>query len=225
MIIGNGLIASAFKESNVDFSDYMIFASGVSNSMEFDENEYNREKKLIIETLNSNKKLKFIYFSSILVGYIDNKYYNNKIKNEELIKNNSNNYIIFRVPQIVGELGNSRNIINHFKNCINNKEEITIYENTQRSLIDVEDLVDIVNYCKDKTEREILNFSYIEKIEVLDLCHLIANILNQKPIIKCIKNKLSNNWDIENSKLIEKALMNIKLLNYNLNVLQKYLKK
>ena len=44
MIIGNGLIASAFASTNENYSDYIIFASGVSSSKENSDVEYNREK-------------------------------------------------------------------------------------------------------------------------------------------------------------------------------------
>jgi UDP-2-acetamido-2,6-beta-L-arabino-hexul-4-ose reductase len=225
MIVGNGLIASGFKSSKEDYSKYIIFASGVSNSKESNSKEYDREKKIIIETINNNKKLKFIYFSSILTGIINNEYYNQKLENEKLIEKNCSNYIIFRVPQIIGKLGNPNNLINYFKDCINSKKEITIYNNTQRSLIDIEDLVNVVNYCKEKVNCKILNFSYVKKIEVLDLCNFVAEILNQKPIKKCINSNSNNNWDICNSKLISDAIVNIDLLNYNYNVIKKYLNK
>ena len=225
MIIGNGLIASGFKSSDEDYSKYIIFASGVSNSKESNSKEYDREKKLIIESINNNKKLKFIYFSSILTGVVNNEYYNQKLENEKLIEKNCSNYIIFRVPQIIGKLGNPNNLINYFKDCINSKKEITIYNNTQRSLIDIEDLVNVVNYCKDKANCETLNFSYVRKIEALDLCNFVADILTQKPNIKCINSNSNNNWDICNSKLISEAIVSIDLLNYNYNVIKKYLKK
>jgi nucleoside-diphosphate-sugar epimerase len=225
MIIGKGLIGSGFRNSVFDYSDFIIFASGVSNSNENIDAEYIREKDLINKTIKDNKNLKFIYFSSILAGIVNNKYYNQKLENEKLIKINCSNYIIFRVPQIIGNLGNSNNLINHFKDCITNKKEIIIYKNTQRSLIDIEDLVDVVNYCKDKVNCQILNFSYVKKIEVLDLCNFIGDILKQKPIVKCINSSSNTNWDTCNSRLINEAIVNIDSLNYNYNVIKKYLKR
>ena len=61
MVIGNGLIASAFERyKNND--DIIIFASGVSNSQETSELAFNREINLMKRYLNLDKKL--IYFST-----------------------------------------------------------------------------------------------------------------------------------------------------------------
>ena len=52
MIIGNGLIASIF--SDIDSDELLIFASGVSNSTCASDNEYLRERNLLIESINKN---------------------------------------------------------------------------------------------------------------------------------------------------------------------------
>ena len=44
MVIGNGLLAKGFKNSNYNFDDYIIFTSGVSNSKENDIEEFEKEK-------------------------------------------------------------------------------------------------------------------------------------------------------------------------------------
>jgi nucleoside-diphosphate-sugar epimerase len=223
MIIGKGLIATGFELSKEDYSNYIIFASGVSNSKEINDSEYTREKKLILKTIKENKNLKIIYFSSILVDTTKNKYFNNKLEIENLIKKNSNNYIIFRLPQIIGNHGNPKNLVNHIKNSIINGDEIIINSEIERSLLDIDDLVSIVNYCKDKINCEILKISGIEKIKVFTLCELIGKLLNKKPILKIINNDKYDNWYVENSKLINDAIINIEPINYNYNVLKKYI--
>lgn len=223
MIIGRGLIGNGFDSSNDDYSNYIIFASGVSNSKEISDNEYNREKELIIKTINENKGLKFIYFSSVLVGIAKNKYYNTKLEFEEIIKSNTTNYIIFRIPQIIGKIGNSNNLINYLKHSIINQNEITIYGNVERSLIDVDDLIKIVDYCKDKINREVLILSSIEKIKVVTLCEIISEVVNKKPIYNIIDDFENNNWEINNSKIINEAIFDIESEGYNYRVLKKYL--
>ena len=221
MIIGKGLIASAFELTKENYLDYIIFASGVSSSRENNDDEYNREKELIIETIKQNKGFKFIYFSSISVNV--NKYFEHKLKMENIIKEYTSNYIIFRIPQVVGRIGNPNNLVNHIKNCILNGNEIMTNNYVERALLDVEDLVMIVNYCKDKTIGETLNLSGIEKIKVYDLCNLIGELLNKKPIIKIVDNIDYNNWVIDNSELINEAIIGFNKSNYNLNILKKYL--
>lgn len=225
MIIGNGLLAKGFINSNINHDDFIIFCSGVSNSKEMNYDNFNREKELVIKTITENKNLKFIYFSSILTGVSNNNYYNHKIDVENLIKKESNNYIIFRVPQIIGSIGNKNNLFNFLKESILNDDEINIFENVKRALLDIDDLIDIVNYCKDKVNSEIINISYIEKISVLELVVIISNYLNKIPKIKTIFNKTIDNWDIKNSEIIYQYIndINIKTNGYTNKIVKKYI--
>ena len=45
MIIGSGFIANSFRKSNFNTKDYIIFASGVSNSKEDKSKNFEREVK------------------------------------------------------------------------------------------------------------------------------------------------------------------------------------
>lgn len=47
MIVGNGLVASAFLPYFAEDPEIMIFASGVSNSRETRKEEFVREEKLL----------------------------------------------------------------------------------------------------------------------------------------------------------------------------------
>ena len=184
MIIGNGLLANEFKKHSEDYKDYIVFASGVSNSKENRPEEFIREKELIIKTITENKDLTFIYFSSVLVGITNNDYYNHKLAMEELIKNETSNHVIFRVPQIIGKLGNQNNLVNFLKNSIINKTEITVRTRVSRALIDIEDLEKIVNYGKDSCDEKILFLSHIEKTSVNELISIISKLLKIEPITK-----------------------------------------
>ena len=106
MIIGNGLIANAFKNYCSDFEDFVIFASGVSDSNEIDDAKFNRERELLINTIKQNPDKKIIYFTSVLTTTDENKYYNHKKEMAEIIINSKNEYIIYRVPQLIGKNGN-----------------------------------------------------------------------------------------------------------------------
>ena len=104
MIIGNGLIANGFDKYRYN-DDVLIFASGVSNSMENNENEFNKEYELLKDSIDIPSKL--IYFSTCSIVDDSNKspYILHKIKMEKLIRENSNNYLIFRLPIVVGNIG------------------------------------------------------------------------------------------------------------------------
>ena len=62
MIIGNGLIANSFLDS--DLNNIIIFASGVSNSKEENLLEFDREKKLLLRIIYENFNKKIVYFST-----------------------------------------------------------------------------------------------------------------------------------------------------------------
>lgn len=226
MIVGSGLLSSEFAKFSHSFNEYLIFASGVSNSKETNTNNFNREKELLITTLNDYPNLKLIYFSSVLTNIIDNDYYRHKLEVEDIIKNKSKNYIIFRIPQIIGLNGNQLNIVNFLKNSIKNGNKILVYEDVYRSLIDIEDLVKIVMYCMDKTNNSLLFLSDIEKITVKDLSIKIGNILN-KPVNMSDSISPENlNWSRKNDELINESFEFLKISKngYNDKILKKYIK-
>lgn len=226
MIIGSGLLSSEFKKYSHLLDDCIIFASGVSDSKETNVDNFEKEKKLLLNTINENQNLKLIYFSSVLTEVIDNQYYRHKLEIENIIENNCRNYIIFRIPQVVGVKGNENNIVNFIKNSIKNDNELLVYQNVYRSLIDVEDLVNIVMYCVTKTNNELLTFSYIEKIKVVDLSTKISNLLRKSPKIKEEPSSSNLNWESLNHSLINESLEFLKIERdgYIDKILKKYIK-
>lgn len=225
MIIGNGLLGLNFNLFKDDFKNYVVFTSGVSNSKEIDINQFNREKELILKTLEEYKELTFIYVSSILAGSTKDGYYNHKLEMEKLIRSNSKKYLIFRVPQIVGDIGNKNNLINFLKENIKNGEEIVIYNNIERAIIDIDDFVKIVNYCKDKTINEIIIISHIEKIKVIDLCKSISSILKKELKFKISYDYQVMDWDFNSSSLFSEALIKLNINNegYSEKIIKKYI--
>ena len=226
MIIGNGLIASEFKKKAKDYEGCVVFAAGVSNSGEINKDEFNREKLLLTQTLDKYKDIKFIYFSTILVGFVDNAYYRHKEEMEKLIEKKAISYLIFRVPQLVGIGGNKNNLINYFKNNIQDNKTITIYEGVRRSFMDIEDAVKIVYYCKEKANRTIIKIPGIEKIKVIDLCNRIGRILEKSPKIIIFASDEAAGWEDEESDLYSAALTDLEInqKGYTQRILEKYLK-
>jgi UDP-2-acetamido-2,6-beta-L-arabino-hexul-4-ose reductase len=201
MVIGNGLIAKSFSRSKL-FDDYLIFASGVSNSNTTDENEFKREENLLVKNLSKDKPL--IYFSSIFSSSIDNPYFNHKRNMENLIKNSHNNFYIFRMPQIIGNGGNANNIINLFVSNILNDKKIEIWKDSERSIVDIDDVVNIISYViKNKPNNKIYNVSGVESIPVIEIVGIMEDILSKKSMIEFIDKKStlveSNSIEIEDS--------------------------
>lgn len=220
-IIGNGLLSSIFCEN--DNYNCLIFASGVSNSSETSSENFNRERKLIINTIEEYSELTFVYFSSVFIER-NNPYYFHKKEMEKIIKDNCKNYLIIRLPQIVGKTGNKNNIFNLFKNKINNNDQLTIYGNFSRSLIDVEDVKTVVLHCLDNKIYGEINFVEVESVNILDLAKRISKILNKKPNYLILNNK-EESISFRNTFVIDELIKNetIKSHNYINNILKKYL--
>jgi len=93
MKLGHGDIASALT----DREDRLYFASGVSNSQETRETEYQREIDLLMQ---QDKWRHIVYFSSLSIFYTDTRYAQHKRQIEKLIKKNFGHYTIVRIGNI-----------------------------------------------------------------------------------------------------------------------------
>jgi len=223
MIIGNGLISKSLEVLFKQDEDVIIFASGVSNSQETNETNFLREQKLLEEILNSFIDKKIVYFSSILLKKnISSPYYNHKRKMEKLIKKKSKNFLIIRLPQVIGFGGNNKNLINYFINKINSSEIIEIEKKTYRSIIDVSDLKKIIVHSI-TTNKKIVNIYGFERIEVLKLAILVSELTN-KPINILLK-KRGKSIKKEKFNLTKKIAkeIDIDIKNYTKKTLKKYL--
>lgn len=93
MIIGNGDLAGVLP----DRDDLMFFASGVSNSQEARESEYQREANLL---LDQHRGSHIVYFSSLAVFTSNTRYAQHKRDMESMVKLNFPNYTIIRLGNI-----------------------------------------------------------------------------------------------------------------------------
>lgn len=188
-IIGNGLLAKSFIDYKTDKKyDCIIFASGVSNSTENNLSNFSKEVNLINKTISENKNSKIVYFSSIFINR-KTAYYEHKANIENIIQEKSSDFLILRLPQLVGKGGNPNNIFNFFKDKILKEESISIIEKSERSLIDIDDVRDFIIFSLENNISGILNFSSIEKFNVMDLAVIMANNLNKKLNYNLLINK------------------------------------
>ena len=140
MIIWNGLIWTALKL--IDSDEYIFFASWVSDSKINDEVQFIREIDLLNKYLDTGAKL--IYFSSCSIydtTLQSTPYVTHKKNIEKLICQNASNYLIVRISNIVWNAWNSNNIMNFLYEAIKTKKDFNIWKDAERSLLDVEDLV------------------------------------------------------------------------------------
>lgn len=126
-IIGHGDIASAI----IDREGLTFFCSGVSNSRETRESEYQREENLLM-TQDRNQHL--IYFSSLCIFYVDNRYAQHKMHMEDLVKRYFEHYTIMRIGNIDWGV-NPNTLINYFRGKSKEGEPFEV-QDTYRYVVD-----------------------------------------------------------------------------------------
>lgn len=226
MVVGNGMLGKSFVKYD-SHDSVIIFASGVSNSQNTDIEEFRREKELLLHIIRDYKTKALVYFSSCHIDeYISIPYYQHKSEMEKIIQKEMKHYWIFRLPQVVGYSGNNATLINYFIFNILNNNELTLWNNTKRNIIDVEDVFKISEYFID-------NYIYVNKIvniaspynySILDIVKKIETFLNKEAVFKVINkgNSLEINIDDLN---IYKNELNVNFNeSYLENVLNKYYK-
>jgi nucleoside-diphosphate-sugar epimerase len=113
MIIGRGDIASAIADvPSLDRPDRIYFASGVSNSQETRNEEYEREAQLLVQQ-DPTKHL--VYFSSLSVFYANTRYALHKRTMEGLIRTHFLRHTIMRLG-VIDWGNNPHTIINYMRN-------------------------------------------------------------------------------------------------------------
>jgi len=222
MVVGNGMLAKAFKmyENN---GDVVIFASGVSNSKEENIFEYKRELSLLKKYINSKK---IIYFSTISIfdeSLSRLKYISHKLEVEKFIKENWQNYIIFRLPNVVGKSENTNTSFNFFKDKILKNEEIQIQKNAIRYFIDVDDLSNILPIIISKETKKTINVCFDNKIFITEMILFFEELLKIKAKKTLIEG--GENYEIDNYYFMNIVKENNIIFNseYNKNLIKKYL--
>ena len=224
IIVGSGLIAKALDKipSNDDF---LIFASGVSDSCETREVEFQREIDLIQESLQRNKKL--IYFSSLDVVLRKDKfnsYLRHKLNVEKILEKKS--AIVLRLPQLVGSRQNKKNLIPYLYNKIVNKKEFELKINYLRNLVDINDLSKIVECLikKNNYSEKYLNIFNPKFIKILDIIRIIERLSNTKAIYTISEESFEiNNLTVSDEYLsfLKESSVEFHSL-YNIDLIKKY---
>lgn len=182
MIIGNGQLAKAFTP--YDKKDFIIFASGVSNSSCLQKNEFEREETLLIKTLSENKEKKFVYFSSCALSandYKKNAYYIHKKNMEEIITNHSGNYYIFRLPQLFGKLKHHETLINYIYEAVLKEKKLTIYNEAYRYVIEIEDVRKfVISFIKNHESNCILDIANPYRYQVIEIVKAFELLLGKQ---------------------------------------------
>ncbi len=143
MIIGSGLIATAFTRKDIVLPDVCIYAAGVSNSTCIDPSEFLREKQRLLEIMNSQaRESAFVYFGTCSVydqDAIDTPYVKHKLEMEQLVAAHPD-HLIIRLPQVAGRTVNPHTLLNFLYARISRSESFSLWKYAQRNIIDVSDV-------------------------------------------------------------------------------------
>ena len=135
MIVGNGLIASAIG----DIEGVIVFASGVANSTERRQEEFDREVALF-DTMPDNRFL--VYFSTCAVfEWPYTPYVEHKRNMERLVMKRRG--LVIRLPQVAGRSANSHTLLNFLHQKIVSGEPFEIWSRAVRRVIDIDDIVPV----------------------------------------------------------------------------------
>jgi len=204
MVIGSGLIGKAF-ESYINNDDVLIFASGVSNSKNEVQSNFDRELNL----LKGQQKFKglFVYFSTTSiedVELINSKYIKHKLCIEEIIKTKFENHLIVRLPNVVGDSKNNATLVNFFRHCIINNIQFSVQKNAYRYLVDVKDVFTNVDKVIKRGEHlnRVATLITNKKISVLDIVVNIEDELNKKGNYELIEGGSNYNLQLDEIFLV-----------------------
>lgn len=144
MIVGKGLLAQAFEPKFGATSNVVVFASGVSNSLETRVDEFTREELLLRQLLDHDAE-RFIYFGSCgaiapesgLSPYMRHK------RNMESLVLSAPHGLVLRLPQVVGRTKNPHTLTNFLRDRIVAGEHFMVWAQAERNLIDIDDIVSV----------------------------------------------------------------------------------
>ncbi len=145
-IVGSGDIASVLQERE----GIVFFASGVSNSGELPESEYQREKDLLLQ---QDRSQRIVYFGSLSIFYSDTRYTQHKREMEELVKGNFDKYCIVRIGNI--DFGdNPHTLINFLRNKYKSGEPLQIMD-VERYVVGQDEFLHWIDLIPDNLNCEI----------------------------------------------------------------------
>lgn len=143
MVVGNGMMAQAFS-GYAQSTRIVIFASGVSNSLETDPREFSREQNLLAEVRNANPQALLVYFSTCSVEDADRRntpYVRHKLAMESFLASSPGKWLVFRLPLVIGRGHRGATFAQFLYQKISGGQSFEIWANATRYPIDVDDVL------------------------------------------------------------------------------------
>jgi nucleoside-diphosphate-sugar epimerase len=185
MITGKGLIAKTFISYEHNDS-IVIFASGVSNSTETNPFAFQREIDQLNNILLTTDDRLLVYFSTTSINNKSaNKspYIIHKINMETQVLRLPN-FIILRLPQIIGKSSNPFTLTNFLYRKIKLGEEFELWSKAKKDLLDADDLFAIAKRIIDSKfyKNTIINIGTTNKHSMQYIVSVFEKILSKEAI-------------------------------------------
>jgi nucleoside-diphosphate-sugar epimerase len=183
MIVGKGLLATAFHERFAADPSVMIFASGVSDSTTDDQAAFERERSLLEHALQTWPG-RVVYFSSCAAGdpaTAISPYLQHKRRMEASVLGRDHT-TIFRLPQVVGRTDNPSTLTNFLYDRISNEKRFTVWTRAERNLIDVDDVASIgAGLVNDPgIDERVISIAAPRSLPILSIIDIFEMVLGQK---------------------------------------------
>lgn len=182
MIVGKGLLAKAFEQHFGGNRDVVVFASGVSNSLETRPSEFAREEKLLRELLDP-KARRFVYFGSC--GATANEleltaYMRHKRAMESLVLSVPHG-LVLRLPQVVSSAANPHTLTNFLRDRIVSGEHFAVWARAERNLIDIDDIIDIAIHLVEElpTEATAISIASLDSLTMPEIIRIFERVLGR----------------------------------------------
>lgn len=223
MIVGRGMIAKEFCKYEEEYQDFCVFASGVSYANCTSQYEFEREFLLLKEQEKHKKKI--IYFSSFHVLKETNenkKYIEHKLCMENFIINNFRDYLIIRLPNVIGEGGNKHTLFSMFYHNLIENKKMSLYKHAYRFIMDVSD-VEFFTRQLMHTNMKICNMVFNNAFNVIQIADMFEKVIGKKYNKEVIE-KGEGIYKIDN-KSFNEFLNDIKFNYYENKYLEQVIKK
>ena len=226
MVIGNGMVAKRFESYKTD-QQFLIFASGVSNSKSINPEAYERELVLLKKSMEENPDKTLVYFSTCSIydpGEEESKYVLHKRHIERLIEERQKQFHIFRVSNLVGRSANRNTILNFYVHHILEGVNFDLWTNATRNLIDIDDVYRIADHILKKgiAPNQVINIANTENYSTQEIIIAIEGLWRTKANYIPIQKGNAFDIDLSLTTPIIKELGIHFGKNYLTNLLRKY---
>ncbi|HEX4984471.1 MAG TPA: hypothetical protein VFV71_00235 [Burkholderiales bacterium] len=147
MVVGDGMMARAFARYAQD-AGTLVFASGVSDSLETDPLAFARERSLLEAARAGHPDALLVYFSTCSVEDPDRKdtpYVKHKLAMEDAIAQMPGEWLVFRLPLVIGSGHRGATLAQFLYARISAEEKFQVWANATRYPVDVDDVVRIAS--------------------------------------------------------------------------------